>query len=590
MVRFYLLLFLMILLISGCKEELEFPGEKEFPVVILKNPTDNNVDGVTLAGSSILNLQQTHNMVSYGFIIDKRNLGIDTLIIGQAEFSIDYTHRYINLNIQDRSIKVEAFVKDEHNIYLSNQISIDLEGTSHKIYNYDPKEGIKGDTLVIKGYRFSSERNPVVKINESIAPILSLSSDSIVIKVPTSMGSEAGILSVTLDNHKVMATDSFKYQKPVILNLNTYTAWENDTIVITGENFSNDTEVIIGDAVTQILQLSRAKLIVHLEKATFRVIEELVVKSDGFATLTPEPFHLLSPWKQISNFPRATSHGISFAIANYGYVGGGFNYNQEFWRYNPTSNSWNKRANLLHNSTIISKTFVTNNRGFVVHTHSSWTNGRLYEFLPDENEWVQKTIFPSNSTRISTLEANNRVFAYGGNTDDDNAPNFFEYKSHSDSWHPSAHLSVPVISLTIAFGIDNDGYMGTGIDHLSGSLTNTIYRYNLLNDSWTEVSEFPMSIAEGIGFSIDGVGYAGLGRSDQGDNREIYTYDPILDQWKWVTTYPGIHTRGCVTFTIDGKAYIGTGRYYPSQYPRYTNEFYEFDPQYLRENYRQQNP
>ncbi|TVQ17296.1 MAG: hypothetical protein EA361_02800 [Bacteroidetes bacterium] len=584
MVRLYSIIFLSLLLLLGCKEDLEFPGEKDFPFVVLKNPLDNNFDGVTLSGSLIINSQQTHNMVSYGFVIDEKYVGIDTLIIGQAEYSIDYTYRLENFSNDDRSIKVQAFGRDEHNTYLSNRITIGLEGTSHEIHDFNPKVGNKGDTLVIKGYRFSSEKNPEVKINKSIAPILSISSDSIVIKVPTSMGSEAGRLSVKLDNHEVMTTDTFKYLKPKILDVSTYVAWENDTIIIIGENFNLDTEVIIGDAETRILQLSRDKLIVHLEKATFRVIEELVVSSDGLRTYTTEPFRLLSSWRQIRNFPIKTSHGMGFTINKKGHVG-----RNSFYEYNPTTNLWIQKSDIPAGSSYLVG-FVFDNRGFIIRTHTSWPSGRLYEFLPDENQWVQKTSFPGNSTRISTLDANNRVFAYGGNTDDDNAPNFFEYKPQSDSWHPSAHLSVPVISQTIAFSIDNDGYMGTGIDHLSGSLTNTIYRYNLLNDSWTEVSEFPVSIAEGIGFSIDGVGYAGLGRSEQGENREIYTYDPMLDQWKWVTTYPDIHTRGCVTFTIEGKVYIGTGRYYPLQVARYTNAFYEFDPQYLRENYQHPNP
>ncbi len=69
MVRLWLLLILLTYLMSGCKEDLEFPGEKDFPVVVLKNPTDNNVDGITLAGSLIIKQFQSHPAVSYGFII-----------------------------------------------------------------------------------------------------------------------------------------------------------------------------------------------------------------------------------------------------------------------------------------------------------------------------------------------------------------------------------------------------------------------------------------------------------------------------------------------------------------------------------------
>lgn len=583
MVRLWLIVILTILLTSGCKEDLEFPGKKDFPVVILENPSDKNVDGVTLSGSLIMNMLQYHPAISYGFIIDESSLGIDTILMGQAESSVHFSYRYENFSITDRSIDIQAFGKDEYNTYLSNRKTINLEGESHKIHGFNPKEGIKGDTVVITGYRFSSETNPVIKINEAVAPILNVSPDSIVIEVPSSMGNPKGVLSVIIDNHEVMASDTFNYQKPVILDINTNIAWENDTIVITGENFSNDAEVIIGDATTQVLDQSKCHLVVHLEKVTFRVIEELVLSSDGFATHSPEPFHLLSPWKQIRDFPIKTSFGMGFAINNKGHAGSG-----SFYEYNPTTNLWIQKSDIPFNG-IYSSGFVVDNRGFVIRTYPWWPERLLYEFVPDENDWVQKTSLPSNSARISTLEVNNRVFAYGGNTDDDNAPNFFEYKPHSNSWHPSAHLSAPVISRTITFSIDNDGYMGTGIDYLSGALINTIYRYNLLNDSWTEVSDFPISIADGIGFSINGIGYAGLGRTGQNENKNIYAYDPNINQWQWVAEYPTIYTRGCIVFIIGEKAYIGTGSNLPGpgEYPAKTSCFYEFDPKYLRENYRQ---
>ncbi len=135
----------------------------------------------------------------------------------------------------------------------------------------------------------------------------------------------------------------------------------------------------------------------------------------------------------------------------------------------------------------------------------------------------------------------------------------------------------------IGFAIIDNGYAGR----------NRFYQYNpntdLWNDSWTEISDFPISIANGIGFSINNIGYAGLGTTGQNENRDIYAYDPIHNTWNWVASYPSIFTRECIVFTIAEKVYIGTGTNQPNPggYPSPDNAFYEFAPQYLRENYQQ---
>ncbi|HNP98987.1 MAG TPA: kelch repeat-containing protein, partial [Bacteroidia bacterium] len=77
------------------------------------------------------------------------------------------------------------------------------------------------------------------------------------------------------------------------------------------------------------------------------------------------------------------------------------------------------------------------------------------------------------------------------------------------------------------------------------------------------------------GFSIGALGYAGTGEDVNGYTNDFYVYDPSLNSWTAVTSFPGAARTEGVGFSISGLGYIGTGQVAVTGA---VNDFYQYDP------------
>lgn len=95
--------------------------------------------------------------------------------------------------------------------------------------------------------------------------------------------------------------------------------------------------------------------------------------------------------------------------------------------------------------------------------------------------------------------------------------------------------------------------------------------------NWVELSDFdgtPRS--EAVSFTINDKAYFGTGY-EEGTNRlrDFWSYDPQLNFWFKLDSFPGIARNGAVGFSINGKGYIGTG--YDGE--NKLKDFWEYDPE-----------
>lgn len=100
----------------------------------------------------------------------------------------------------------------------------------------------------------------------------------------------------------------------------------------------------------------------------------------------------------------------------------------------------------------------------------------------------------------------------------------------------------------------------------------------VLIDTWNEVATFTGPIRNyGVSFSIEGKGYIGTGISPQLEYMsDLWAYDPESDDWIQKADFEGGGTRGAIGFSIGAKGYIGGGQREGTQ--EYSEEFYEYDP------------
>lgn len=146
----------------------------------------------------------------------------------------------------------------------------------------------------------------------------------------------------------------------------------------------------------------------------------------------------------------------------------------------------------------------------------------------------------------------------------------------SGTWIPINSVGIPERSRAIAFTINGKGYFGTGIGpqgHINDFWQfdgNTNFRQMMrLNLKSTESTE-PVSVGriDAIAFESGGKGYV-MGGSTVGgfDLKDIWEFTPpmssdTLDKgvWNFIGFFEGKPRSKAIVFTIDGKAYIGTGR------------------------------
>lgn len=111
--------------------------------------------------------------------------------------------------------------------------------------------------------------------------------------------------------------------------------------------------------------------------------------------------------------------------------------------------------------------------------------------------------------------------------------------------------------------------MGTGLRlGFNQEPKKDIYEYNIATNSWVQKQNLPVQRASAISFSINGKGYIGTGNiaSQQGSHissvevlSDFYQYDPATDGWASKTAVEPSGRYGAVGFVVNGKGYVAFG-------------------------------
>jgi len=113
---------------------------------------------------------------------------------------------------------------------------------------------------------------------------------------------------------------------------------------------------------------------------------------------------------------------------------------------------------------------------------------------------------------------------------------------------------------SITLSMNNKGYVIGGLIGLS--YTNDMWIYDPSTASWQQSSEsIPGKRGFGVGFTIDGKIYAGLGEDNLGNLGDFYVYDGI--NWKTINDknnlFPGGKRTKALGFSISNNGYVGAG-------------------------------
>jgi N-acetylneuraminic acid mutarotase len=243
------------------------------------------------------------------------------------------------------------------------------------------------------------------------------------------------------------------------------------------------------------------------------------------------------PWFEKSNYGGVARHRTSaFSLGNYGYIGlGHINSGvdveyEDFWKYDPASDSWSQIANYPEGRCYHAASFTIGSKAYV-------GSGRL-----ESGAYSKK---------------------------------FFCYDPQTNSWTPIADLPGAARRGAVAFTVGEFGYVGTG--QLTGGFSADFYRYNPVLNQWNAIAIFPgLPRTSSVAFSIGEFGYVGTGQTSQGSRNDFYQYRPDLNQWVLKAPVGPTNRQEATGFALNGKGYIGTGDDFSSG--NNFSDFWEYDP------------
>lgn len=274
-------------------------------------------------------------------------------------------------------------------------------------------------------------------------------------------------------------------------------------------------------------------------------------------------------WTREANYPAgATDAAIAFAIGDTIYFGGGSTGSTAFYKFDPATNTWTRKANIPQRAFGVS--FAIGSKGYVAlgqsdpqgNGQASVTND-LWEYDPASDHWTPKANLPGVARDAAFAFVSGGKAYVGGGTDAayNFSTDFYCYDPGPGTWTTLGQLPDNFV-FSAAFSIGNFGYVATGND---GSDVTSLWRYDAASDMWNQLSDFPGAARQAaVGFSVSGLGYVGLGQTQYSSVfKDLYSYDPVQDTWSPVTDFPGSNGRGwSVAAATSSEAFIGLGTYF----------------------------
>lgn len=232
-------------------------------------------------------------------------------------------------------------------------------------------------------------------------------------------------------------------------------------------------------------------------------------------------------WTQKADVPGSTARtsAIAFAIGGKGYIGLGtedlFSHPslKDLWEYDPSADSWTKKADLPDTGRKRSACFVVNNKAYVIGgsvNYSGFRSADVWEYDPATNQWTAKNDYPTGVEYAQAFTIGNTGFVTGGYNDNTFFKTTYQYDPVADSWTQKSDQCGDGRSAGVAFVLGGKAYVGLGVSRppLSGSQVylKDFCSYDMGSDTWTNEADLPaVGRAYGIAAVANGKAYMGAG-------------------------------------------------------------------------------
>lgn len=275
-------------------------------------------------------------------------------------------------------------------------------------------------------------------------------------------------------------------------------------------------------------------------------------------------------WFQKASFGGEARHRTTtFTIGNYGYLGLGHVNSgidveyEDFWKYDPASDSWSQIANYPEGRCFHAVGFVIGTKAYVGtgRLENGTYSKKFFSYNPATNIWTPVADLLGAARRGAVgFTLNGKGYVGTGQTSGGLSTDFYEYNPVLDQWISRAPLPSEPRTSAVAFAINNLGYLGTGQTTVGSK--NDFYQFDPISNTWTiKAPVGPTTRQEAVGFAVNGLGYIGTGDDYSSGNNysDMWEYDPTINSWVQIEEFAGTARRYLSAFVIGSRAYAGTG-------------------------------
>lgn len=264
-----------------------------------------------------------------------------------------------------------------------------------------------------------------------------------------------------------------------------------------------------------------------------------------------------------------------FSIGSLGYLCGGLDtaevIHKDLWAYDPQTDAWTQKADLPGSARRDAISFVIGNFAFVgsgMDSLSGPTGTTLKDFWrynPTTNSWTAIADFPGAGGEgiyfATGFAVGGKGYLCGGKT----GPNLYssqlwEYKPSNNQWIQRANFPGGVRYQMLAFVVGSKAYVGMGTDQ--NIFKKDMYCYDPGANNWHAIASFPgYERGSASTFTLEERGFVCLGNNG-GLLSDLIEYNPSSDTWSLRAAFGGSERKSAISFVIDNKAYVGTGNGY----------------------------
>jgi PKD repeat protein len=315
------------------------------------------------------------------------------------------------------------------------------------------------------------------------------------------------------------------------------------------------------------------------------------------ATVTILQPGVSNSWTQRASVPNVSgsgrAHACSFSIGNMGYVIGGKDYttNAEYmdmWEYNSVTNTWTQKADyagaMIPQGRFGMVAFAIGNYGYAgtgASNNGASLHDDFYRYDPATNTWLLRQQFPGGQRHSGVgFSLNGKGYLGTGTNSSVYLNDFYEYDPQNDQWTSRASLgngSVPGRQGAVSFTVGGKGYIATGTTISTGDQSD-VWEYDPNSNFWTLRQPFAGGTRElASGFSIGTKGYITCGINSTHTYKDLWEFDPLAGAngtWANRDSITGTGRALATAFSIGNKGYLGTG----SINGLAKLDFYEYNP------------